>query len=534
MHRLCAIALVAAVAGVFPVASPASSPSADASPRPEAPAKPAVARIGVIEGGSLAVKRAGTATSVQGIVNAPLLPGDFLSTGAGTQAEVQFDGFIALRVWHDVQARIGAGDASAHRLQLAAGTIEVAVLHAEDAKAIVETPSVTIAATKPGDVRITVEADGTTIATARTGSALLETPQQNYPMESGTTYSANGTAAHPSVSTAGEMAYDAFDDFNADRDTRLLAAIDDGAPVPQSLAGYDDLNKAGRWVAVQPYGAVWVPGNVGSDWAPYRDGQWTWSATYGWTWIANESWGWVPYHYGHWLYDDTYGWCWEPPAYDAAPQWQPAMVGFFGWGNDSSSSFAFGNVGWVPLAPSEPFNPWYGVWTPPVVVVPPVRPSPPPHRIVDPIRTPVPVRSPASMAYRNAAFGGATAVDAQSFRDGNFSSARGVDMARLDNLRIVRAALPIVPSAANEAFAVRPVPVPPARAFAGPAGHVAYPLASRATYAAALAPAIRTPPGAPPHAPAHPPKPAKPLARAAPPTHAAPVPRDSPARPPGR
>jgi hypothetical protein len=36
------------------------------------------------------------------------------------------------------------------------------------------------------------------------------------------------------------------------------------------------------------------------------------------------------------------------------------LVGFFGFGGGAGAGFGFGHVGWVPLAPYEPFHPWWG------------------------------------------------------------------------------------------------------------------------------------------------------------------------------
>jgi hypothetical protein len=110
---LCAVPARAADYGPEQGSSPA--PIAPTQPDGRAP-KPVVARISVIEGGTLVVQRGDTQKQVSGAVNAPLLPGDFITTGAGTHAEVQFDGFSALRLSQNVQARIVKDDSRLHRI----------------------------------------------------------------------------------------------------------------------------------------------------------------------------------------------------------------------------------------------------------------------------------------------------------------------------------------------------------------------------------------------------------------------------------
>jgi hypothetical protein len=474
-----------------PEQAPSSGPVTPAQSEKDSSKKAAVARISVIEGGTLVVQRGDSQKQVAGAVNAPLLPGDFITTGAGTHAEVQFDGFTMLRLSQNVQARIVTDDARSHRLQVASGTVIVAVIHEESALTTVDSPSVTVRVRKPADVRISVDADGTTSVTARTGTATLETPQQDYPLESGTTYVASGSASKPSVAQDKEIGYDAFDDFNAQRDKTLSAALDTDANVPPGIAGYDNLNSYGRWVSVDPYGEVWIPNGVGSDWVPYRDGQWTWNAQYGWTWVSSEAWGWVPYHYGRWFYQTGYGWCWDPPAVASVPDWEPALVGFFGYGNDAASAFSagYGSFGWVPLAPGEAFYPWYGYdpgySPPPLPYIPPVAPNPRPSHLPNPVHRGPPVRKgPVKPPYRNAAYGAATALDARSFHEGDFSHMKSVDMTRLQNVGVVRGPMPLAPSLANLTFTRAQVKAPvtishefsQAR-FSTPAAHIASPAA---------------------------------------------------------
>src|SRR5262249_10367016 len=110
----------------------------------------------------------------------------------------------------------------------------------------------------------------------------------------------------------------------------------------------------GQWVYDAPYGNVWSP-NVAADWAPYRNGRWSWIDWYGWSWISYDPWGWAPYHYGRW-YHGPRGWCWWPGSVQSRHYWSPGLVAWVGFGGGGG----FGHVGWVPLAPYEPFHPWYG------------------------------------------------------------------------------------------------------------------------------------------------------------------------------
>jgi hypothetical protein len=138
--------------------------------------------------------------------------------------------------------------------------------------------------------------------------------------------------------------------------------------VSQDIPGVADLDSYGRWTEVSGYGTCWSPANVSSRWQPYRDGRWIWQDPWGWSWVSNEPWGWAPYHYGRWVTSRS-RWYWVPQRPDTRRvRYAPALVAFVG-GPDFSLSISVGGgrsrgdggyVGWFPLAPRDPFVPWWG------------------------------------------------------------------------------------------------------------------------------------------------------------------------------
>jgi hypothetical protein len=408
-----------------------------------------VARISVIEKGSLVVQRGDDKTQVAATVNAPLLPADFVATQPGTQAEIQLDGFIMLRLGANVQARLANNDSTERDVQLAQGTIVLGIVHAESGVVEIETPSVTLRATEIGDYRVTVSSDGSTAITARSGKAEVVTPQQTYSLAPGQTLIASGSAETPAVSYTAEVALDALDRFSASRDHIVNASLNTDTYVPAGIAGYDDLNSYGQWINVAPYGEVWSP-YAATTWAPYRNGTWVWEGGFGWTWVANEPWGWAPFHYGRWFACAPYGWCWYPPGLAIAPVWYPALVGFFGFGDYADVTIGFDYWGWVPLAPYEPFYPWYPGWA-----AWHSHPHPGSARFVPRPLPPVHLRSApgahANVTYTNLR-NGATGVRGAAFRAGNFSEARTIDPNQLRNIVAIRGTLPITPTTANLSF----------------------------------------------------------------------------------
>jgi hypothetical protein len=452
-----------------------------------------VARISVIAKGSVVLQRGDDKTQLAATVNTPVLPDDYVMTASGTQAELQLDGITMLRMGGDVQLRIANNDQTMRLVQLAQGTVVLAVLHAQSGTSEVDTPSVTLRAAVPGDYRIAVGADGTTTATARTGGAQIVTPQQTYDLAPGKTIVASGSAENPTVTSEAEIAYDALDSFSSSRDRTANAALNTNTYVPTNIAGYDDLNSYGRWIDVQGYGEVWSP-YVDSNWAPYRNGSWVWEDGFGWTWIANEPWGWAPFHYGSWFQCDPYGWCWYPPGVASVPVWYPAYVGWFGFGDYWGITLGFDYWGWVPLGPWETYYPWYPGWggwhshpNPPITLGH-VNPAPPrgtaPPRTAGPVprgsapprgKVPPPRMHPrygtgVETAYRNMERG-ATGVKGSDFRNGNFTRTVVVDPNRLKNVTSLRGALPMTPTGANLRFTTHAAPKAPVRVspvFAAP------------------------------------------------------------------
>ncbi len=352
------------VSGVTLIAVTLSS--ALPAPAEQAPDKngPGVTRVSIVQG-SVVIQRGDGNKQVTAVVNAPLLPGDYISTAGTSRGELQFDGSTAVRLGGNVQARITNDDPNNRQLQLADGTIEVGLVRNSGTVAI-DTPSLTIRTDQAGDYRISIGRDGSSWVTTRRGSAEVVTPQRTYALESGRTLVARGSASNPSITYTSEIGYDAFDDFNAKRDQTMVAALDASPNLNPDIAGYDNLGAYGQWQDVSGYGQVWVP-DQSSNWAPYANGSWTWEGGYGWTWVASEPWGWAPYHYGRWFYANGYGWAWYPPAYNAYPAWSPAYVGFFGFGVGGpgwgvSLGFGYPYLGWYPLAPYAPYYPWWPGW----------------------------------------------------------------------------------------------------------------------------------------------------------------------------
>jgi hypothetical protein len=104
------------------------------------------------------------------------------------------------------------------------------------------------------------------------------------------------------------------------------------------------LAQYGTWMAVAPYGNVWLP-SVSREWQPFYYGQWEWTDA-GWAWVSYEPYGWLVYHYGNWDYEPDIGWFWIEGS-----EWSPAPVEWLSFD---------GYVSWASRPPEgvEWHRPW--------------------------------------------------------------------------------------------------------------------------------------------------------------------------------
>ena len=227
--------------------------------------------------GNVVINRGDSNDALAAAINAPLFPGDYLSTGGASRAEARFDGISLLRLAQNTQARFINLNPGQREAGLAVGTVMLSLLERDGAPRV-DTASVSVQAKAAGDYRITVTGEGTTYVTVRSGSASIMTGQGEISLEPGSTLVANGRYDNPSISYERTIAYDGFDRFNNNRDATLTAAMNASQQyLPPALVGYTDFAANGRWDNVPDYGNVWFP-QQDANWAPYRDGRWTWEA----------------------------------------------------------------------------------------------------------------------------------------------------------------------------------------------------------------------------------------------------------------
>ncbi|MEJ2008049.1 MAG: FecR family protein [Acidobacteriota bacterium] len=293
----------------------------------------------------------------------PLLPGDSVATGAGSRAEIQLDPSNVLRLAENSEAKIADLSRSRVQLQVARGTVDLAVFQGSQTSAEVDTPNVAVEPGSAGTYRIDVNSNSLSLVTVRDGQAQISTPQGSTTLSQGQQITVEG-AQNPQYQIVNARPLDSWDSWNSDRN-QVIQNARNYEHVNRNYTGAQDLNRYGRWVYVPNYDWCWTP-YVNAGWVPYSYGRWVWEPYYGWTWVSYDRWGWAPYHYGRWFFYGS-SWYWWPgvvtPYY--YPVWGPAWVSFIGFGYGYYHfSFGFGygfrSIGWCPLGPRDRFHRWWG------------------------------------------------------------------------------------------------------------------------------------------------------------------------------
>jgi len=314
-----------------------------------------VARVSLVEG-AVSTQRGDTGDWNAATVNTPIVPGDRISTGDRSRAEVQLDYGNIIRLDGNAVIRVTQLDEQHIQIEIAQGLVSYTSLPSSSADVELDTPNLAVHPQRDGVYRVQVNTDGETLVTVRRGQAEAGTAEGSTTIHAGEQITVRGEANDAQYRTSAAPVRDSFDQWSEDRD-RLLQNAQNSEPLNPYYTGGADLNNSGTWQNVPDYGAVWSPNNVPQDWAPYRNGSWVWEPYWGWTWVSYEPWGWAPYHYGRWfLWNSSWVW-WPGPVYRYyRPLWAPAYVSFFGFG----SGVGFGSYGWIPLGPADGCYPWWG------------------------------------------------------------------------------------------------------------------------------------------------------------------------------
>jgi len=295
------------------------------------------ARLSYING-NVYIQRAAELDYEEGMANMPVTEGDRIGTTEG-RAEIYMGRGKYLRL--DQHTKMDflslpnpVNDLT--RIQIWRGNIFFSIMSLKKEKSIeIHTDDASLYVLEAGLYRIDVRGEETEIfvfrglleAAGETGSVLIRDAQRMEAVD-------GHFLGRPSDFAA--MAEDSFDRWSEGRDREVRKRMA-RRYLPSELEDFEyELAYYGEWTYVFPYGHVWVPGGVTTDWRPYWHGRWMWLPVCGWTWLPYEPWGWATVHYGRWNWSAGFGWHWIPTTV-----WGPGWVHWYS---------GYDYVGWAPAS----------------------------------------------------------------------------------------------------------------------------------------------------------------------------------------
>ena len=145
-----------------------------------------VARISLING-DVSIRRGDSGDVVAAAPNGPLVDADHLLTGPAARAEVQFDWANYLRLGTDTEVRIAGLENGHYQVQLARGSVTLAVIRDSSGQVEVQTPNLAFRPGQHGAYRIRVTDDGQSEVTVRAGDGQILTPRGSEAVQAGQT-----------------------------------------------------------------------------------------------------------------------------------------------------------------------------------------------------------------------------------------------------------------------------------------------------------------------------------------------------------
>ena len=297
------------------------------------------------------------------VKDAPFGLEDSLYSGQDTRAEIDMPFNAWIRLGASTQVQLIAAETDVIEISVSSGVTRF--LNESEDTLVKATTSFGYVVAEPGSSFDLYVGDQSVEIIAITGTVDFMHGANNakYQVEPG----AGSVIADMDQVGSGDGTVDAdWSDWNESRDDlwSKRAAVSEQAAryLPPQLRndGYE-LAQNGRWERVVVAGRardMWRPTMVGQDWSPFTAGRWTeWNGDQ--TWIPDEPFGYTTHHYGNWQFVNNY-WYWAPPpVVEVFPSWYPGRVAWVG---------SEENVGWVPLAPEEPYYGHHN-WGPAAIVV---------------------------------------------------------------------------------------------------------------------------------------------------------------------
>jgi Family of unknown function (DUF6600)/FecR protein len=341
-----------------------------------------IVRLSYVDG-NVQMDRASGQGMERAILNAPIIEGARILTGANGLAEVEFEDNSTVRLGEATEVRFSQllindeGD-KVNEVDLVRGTMYFDARGDKHGIDRVTAAGHTFIVRRNSQLRFMMLGDQAQVSVLG-GEAQFESNGQIAKIKK------NDTVTVDSTNPAGMVLAKGVDSIPLDRWNSERAAYQAAYSYDSygygsrgmSGFGYADLAYYGGFTFLPGYGTVWQPYGASSwnGWNPYMAGGWMYTSGLGYTWASAYPWGWMPSHYGSWIYVPTGGWFWSPgksfknggvvnnwqptapvvqgpPGYAAPAPPQPAPV------NGARPSVLVGRIGTAPAyLPGGPVPP---------------------------------------------------------------------------------------------------------------------------------------------------------------------------------
>jgi len=317
-------------------------------------------------GGTVMVKRPGSAEEEPAMVNVPIQEGFELSTSGGSYAEVEFEngstariGELSKLLFHQLALDADGNKLNGMTFEQGYATFHFLPEHNvppsahRDGTIHFQPTDIDVYRVKIADA--TVTADGkcefrTDLDQDRyrvevfNGSVDVATPTLSSKLGEGKILEDKSGGTELAFNTRKGIVKDTWDQWTEARDKQVqLTEKDESVHPTGPRYGWSELDTYGEWITLPGGRFGWSP-YARAGWSPYTNGQWGLYPGLGWTWISGEPWGWLPYHCGLWDFDASFGWYWMNPMFGCG-LWGASLVNWYG---------GSGWIGWAPKGGTHP------------------------------------------------------------------------------------------------------------------------------------------------------------------------------------
>jgi len=278
-----------------------------------------IVRLSYVDG-NVQMDRASGQGMERAILNAPIIEGSRILTGANGLAEIEFEDNTTVRLGEATEVRFSEllinddGD-KVNEVDLVRGTMYFGARGDKHSIDRVMAAGHTFIVRNNSQIRFMMLGDQAQVAVLN-GEAQFETNSQIAKIKKNDTVTVDSSNSTGMVLAKGVDGIP-LDRWNSERAAYQSAYSNDNPSYGShgmSGSGFADLAYYGGFTSMPGYGMLWQPYGASSwnGWDPYMAGGWMYTSGLGYSWASAYPWGWMPSHYGSWVYLPAGGWFWSP------------------------------------------------------------------------------------------------------------------------------------------------------------------------------------------------------------------------------